>query len=336
MAAPARHRDPRHARGRRRRRRAHRADRRPRPRRRHRRGRHGGARLARSGKAAHTAVGAAAGRARQAADRQASAVDRLDALHTAIKAVRRGGTVSVSGVYGGEVDPMPMMEMFDRGITLRMGQCHVKRWIDDILPAGPGRRRPARHARPDHPPPAARPGAARLRDLPEEAGRLHQGGAEAVTTQQTAPHGRSSPAPPAASAGPTAHRLAAEGAHARPRVPVRDRARADPAGVRQPWCRRRRGRADRRRATATAVESLFDRGRRARTAGSTASSTPPPSSPTGGSRTSPPRSSTTSLQTNVLGTANVARNALRLFAEAQGGAPWSWSARCWARSRRRT
>lgn len=62
------------------------------------------------------------------------AVDRLDALHTAIKAVRRGGTVSVSGVYGGEVDPMPMMEMFDRGVQLRMGQCHVKRWIDDIMP----------------------------------------------------------------------------------------------------------------------------------------------------------------------------------------------------------
>ena len=62
------------------------------------------------------------------------AVDRLAALHTAIKAVRRGGTVSVSGVYGGEVDPMPMMEMFDRGVQLRMGQCHVKRWIDDIMP----------------------------------------------------------------------------------------------------------------------------------------------------------------------------------------------------------
>jgi threonine dehydrogenase-like Zn-dependent dehydrogenase len=63
-----------------------------------------------------------------------AAVDRLDALHTAVKAVRRGGTVSVSGVYGGEVDPMPMMEMFDRGIQLRMGQAHVKRWIDDLMP----------------------------------------------------------------------------------------------------------------------------------------------------------------------------------------------------------
>lgn len=63
-----------------------------------------------------------------------AAVDRLDALHVAVKAVRRGGTVSISGVYGGEVDPMPMMEMFDRGVQLRMGQAHVKRWIDDLMP----------------------------------------------------------------------------------------------------------------------------------------------------------------------------------------------------------
>ena len=62
------------------------------------------------------------------------AVDRLDALYAALKAVRRGGTVSLSGVYGGEIDPLPMMEMFDRGIQLRMGQAHVKRWVDDLLP----------------------------------------------------------------------------------------------------------------------------------------------------------------------------------------------------------
>lgn len=61
-------------------------------------------------------------------------IDRLAALRTAIGAVRRGGTVSLSGVYGGMADPMPMMEMFDKGISLRMGQCHVKRWIDDIIP----------------------------------------------------------------------------------------------------------------------------------------------------------------------------------------------------------
>jgi threonine dehydrogenase-like Zn-dependent dehydrogenase len=87
-----------------------------------------------AGKAAHSVVAALPDViANPLADKMA--VDRLGALHTAVKAVRRGGTVSVSGVYGGEVDPMPMMEMFDRGITLRMGQCHVKRWIDDILPA---------------------------------------------------------------------------------------------------------------------------------------------------------------------------------------------------------
>jgi threonine dehydrogenase-like Zn-dependent dehydrogenase len=61
------------------------------------------------------------------------AIDRLEALTTSIKSVRRGGTVSVSGVYGGEVDPMPLMEMFDRGITMRLGQCHVKRWTEDIV-----------------------------------------------------------------------------------------------------------------------------------------------------------------------------------------------------------
>ncbi len=62
------------------------------------------------------------------------AVDRLDALHTAMKAVRRGGTVSISGVYGGEADPMPMMELFDRQVQIRMGQCNVKHWVDEIMP----------------------------------------------------------------------------------------------------------------------------------------------------------------------------------------------------------
>ncbi|MBZ4323980.1 zinc-dependent alcohol dehydrogenase [Streptomyces huiliensis] len=61
-------------------------------------------------------------------------VDRLAALHTAIQAVRRGGTVSLSGVYGGMLDPMPMMTMFDKQIQLRMGQANVRRWVDDILP----------------------------------------------------------------------------------------------------------------------------------------------------------------------------------------------------------
>ena len=61
-------------------------------------------------------------------------VDRLTALTQAMDAVRRGGTVSIVGVYGGMSDPMPMMRMFDKGLTLRMGQAHVKRWVEDLLP----------------------------------------------------------------------------------------------------------------------------------------------------------------------------------------------------------
>lgn len=61
-------------------------------------------------------------------------VDRMEVLHESIDTVRRGGTLSISGVYGGMLDPMPMMQLFDKGIQVRMGQAHVKRWIDDIMP----------------------------------------------------------------------------------------------------------------------------------------------------------------------------------------------------------
>ena len=64
---------------------------------------------------------------------RSAGVDRLAALHLALDAVRRGGTVSVIGVYGGPMDPMPLMEMFDKQIQLRMGQANVRRWSDDIL-----------------------------------------------------------------------------------------------------------------------------------------------------------------------------------------------------------
>ncbi|MEU1400081.1 zinc-dependent alcohol dehydrogenase [Micromonospora zamorensis] len=85
------------------------------------------------GKLAQTAAGLLPDKLAQTMTDRAG-VDRLSVLHAALKAVRRGGTVSLSGVYGGEADPMPLMEMFDRGIQLRMGQCHVRRWTDDILP----------------------------------------------------------------------------------------------------------------------------------------------------------------------------------------------------------
>jgi len=61
-------------------------------------------------------------------------IDRLTALRTAIAAVRRGGTLSVVGVYGGAFDPLPMFELFDKGVQIRMGQAHVKRWVPEILP----------------------------------------------------------------------------------------------------------------------------------------------------------------------------------------------------------
>src|SRR6187455_639092 len=61
-------------------------------------------------------------------------LDRLAAVYTAIETVRRGGTVSLSGIYGGMADPMPMMSLFDKQIQLRMGQANVKRWIPDIMP----------------------------------------------------------------------------------------------------------------------------------------------------------------------------------------------------------
>jgi threonine dehydrogenase-like Zn-dependent dehydrogenase len=65
-------------------------------------------------------------------------IDRLAALTTSFDAVRRGGTVSISGVYGGSADPMPMMQLFDKGLTLRMGQCHVKRWTGELLDIASG------------------------------------------------------------------------------------------------------------------------------------------------------------------------------------------------------
>jgi threonine dehydrogenase-like Zn-dependent dehydrogenase len=61
-------------------------------------------------------------------------VDRLAALNSAISLVRRGGTISLSGVYGGAADPINMMTLFDKQIQVRMGQANVKKWVPDIMP----------------------------------------------------------------------------------------------------------------------------------------------------------------------------------------------------------
>jgi threonine dehydrogenase-like Zn-dependent dehydrogenase len=60
--------------------------------------------------------------------------DRMAALYSAFDIVRRGGTISLSGVYGGMADPIPMLTLFDKQVQLRMGQANVKRWVPDILP----------------------------------------------------------------------------------------------------------------------------------------------------------------------------------------------------------
>jgi len=65
---------------------------------------------------------------------ETAGVDRLAVLIQCIDSVRRGGTISLSGVYGGMKDPLPMMQLFDKGLTMKMGQAHVRRWTDEILP----------------------------------------------------------------------------------------------------------------------------------------------------------------------------------------------------------
>jgi threonine dehydrogenase-like Zn-dependent dehydrogenase len=65
---------------------------------------------------------------------ETAGIDRLSALHMAIEIVQRGGTVSLSGVYGGAASPMPLLQMFDKQLNIRQGQANVKRWMEDLLP----------------------------------------------------------------------------------------------------------------------------------------------------------------------------------------------------------
>jgi threonine dehydrogenase-like Zn-dependent dehydrogenase len=85
------------------------------------------------GKVAHTMSGFLPG-AVAAPMMERAGVDRLAALKTSVELVRRGGTISIVGVYGGMVDPLPMMTLFDKQVSLRMGQANVRRWIDDLMP----------------------------------------------------------------------------------------------------------------------------------------------------------------------------------------------------------
>jgi len=59
--------------------------------------------------------------------------DRPQALREAIQACRKGGTVSVPGVYGGYIDKFPIGTAFAKGLTLKMGQTHVHKYMRPLL-----------------------------------------------------------------------------------------------------------------------------------------------------------------------------------------------------------
>ena len=61
------------------------------------------------------------------------ATDRLGALRQAIHCCRKGGTVSIPGVYGGLLDKVPMGAAFGKGLTLKMGQTHVHRYLPPLM-----------------------------------------------------------------------------------------------------------------------------------------------------------------------------------------------------------
>jgi threonine dehydrogenase-like Zn-dependent dehydrogenase len=61
------------------------------------------------------------------------ATDRPHALRQAIQTCRKGGTVSIPGVYGGFLDKVPLGAAFAKGLTLKMGQTHVHRYLHPLL-----------------------------------------------------------------------------------------------------------------------------------------------------------------------------------------------------------
>jgi S-(hydroxymethyl)glutathione dehydrogenase/alcohol dehydrogenase len=61
-------------------------------------------------------------------------MDRLFALHSAIDMIGRGGTLSLVGVYAGQLDPISLDSLFDKQIQIRMGQANAPFLTQEILP----------------------------------------------------------------------------------------------------------------------------------------------------------------------------------------------------------
>ncbi len=99
-----------------------------------------------------------------------------------------GGTVSLSGVYGGVADPLPMLRMFDKQLTLRMGQCNVQSWLVTLLPLVEDPADPLGVTRlTTHRCRWSRPRD--VRDVQEEGRRVRQGRSRAVITRWLVAHG---------------------------------------------------------------------------------------------------------------------------------------------------
>ncbi len=159
--------------------------------------------------------------------------DRGHALREAILACRKGGRVSVPGVYGGFLDKFPLGALMEKGLQLRTGQTHVQRYMPDLLRRIERGR--DRHHLPDQPPPAARGGAGGLPELPRQPERVDQGRAEARTFGEArCRHGRSpsSPARRPASACELARCCAEDGYDAPDLLPTSPRSRRRPRELR--------------------------------------------------------------------------------------------------------
>lgn len=65
---------------------------------------------------------------------ETAGVDRTSALNSALDLAARGGTVSLSGIYGGMATPVPMLTIFDKQLTITAGQCNVRHWSEELIP----------------------------------------------------------------------------------------------------------------------------------------------------------------------------------------------------------
>ena len=109
------------------------------------------------------------------------ATDRAHVLREAIMCCRKGGTLSIPGVYFGCLDKIPFGAVMNKGLTLKAGQTHVQRYGDPLL-----KKIEAGEIDPSfvitHTTPAKRrPGD--VQDVPRQEGRLHQGCLETLTNE---------------------------------------------------------------------------------------------------------------------------------------------------------